>query len=316
MSATDLVLADDQLRVVVRPEKGCDIVSIEHRPTATGLLFEAPWAAPPGNAGYAPDSFAAWVRAYPGGWQVLLPNAGAACVERGVEWGFHGEAAMVPWTVESATSTAAELRVALLTAPIEIERRLELGAGRLRVWERLTNVGADPVEVMWGHHPTFGAPFLDGTCTIDLDAEQFVADDQGPGTVLGPSATGRWPEIGTAEGGVCDLSRVPGATSEPRAVFGYLSGFRTSRYTITNHRLGLAATLSWDRETFPYAWFWQEIHASPDFPWFGRAYATAIEPQTTIPGQGIEVARRRGGTLLTLVPGQPVETSLQLEVRT
>lgn len=157
MSADDLVLENDQLRVVVRPAKGSDIVAIEHRPTATSLLFEAPWSGAPATAPHAPDSFAAWVRAYPGGWQVLFPNAGSACVERGVEWGFHGEAAMVPWTVEGAAPGGAELRVALVTAPIEIERRLELDAGCLTVWERLTNLGADPVEVMWGHHPTFGA---------------------------------------------------------------------------------------------------------------------------------------------------------------
>jgi galactose mutarotase-like enzyme len=312
---TDLALSTDELRVVLRPQKGADIVSIEHRPTATGMLFTAPWSGAPTEARHAPDSFSAWVRAYSGGWQVLLPNAGGACVERGVEWGFHGEAAMVPWTVEDRTATGARLRVALLTAPIEIERELELDAGRLRIRESLTNVGADPVEVMWGHHPTFGAPFLDGSCTIELDAEKFIADDQGPGTVFAPAASGAWPAVTGNAGGVCDLSLVPGA-GEPRAVFGYLSGFRTPEYTITNHRLGLSATLRWDGETFPYAWFWQEIHATRDFPWFGRAYATAIEPQTTIPGQGIAVARQRGSRLLTLVPGQPRETVLQLEVRT
>jgi galactose mutarotase-like enzyme len=307
----DLVLSNDELEVVVRPQKGCDIVSAAHRPTATSLLFTAPWAEAPVTSRYEPDSLAAWIRAYSGGWQVLLPNAGDACVERGVEWGFHGEAAMVPWTVVAASPSAAELRVALLTAPIEIERRLELDGGRLRVWERLTNAGADPLEVMWGHHPTFGAPFLDGSCTIELDADAFVADDRGPGSLLAASATGPWPDVG----GVCDLSRVPGDDAEPRSVFGYLSGFRTPEYTITNHRLGLSATLRWDLETFPYAWFWQELGASRDFPWFGRAYATAIEPQTTIPSQGIAVARERGARLLMLVPGEPRETSLELEVR-
>ncbi len=40
-----------------------------------------------------------WIEAYPGGWQLLLPNGGDECTEQGVTWGFHGEAALVPWTV-------------------------------------------------------------------------------------------------------------------------------------------------------------------------------------------------------------------------
>jgi hypothetical protein len=41
-------------------------------------------------------------------------------------------------------------------------------------------------------------------------------------------------------------------------------------------------------------------------------YTTAIEPNTTIPGQGIARARARGGVPLTLQAGETREAQLEL----
>ena len=45
--------------------------------------------------------------------------------------------------------------------------------------------------------------------------------------------------------------------------------------------------LVWPKAVFPYAWFWQEMHASPGFPWYGEVYVMAIEPFTSMPGHGL-----------------------------
>lgn len=58
--------------------------------------------------------------------------------------------------------------------------------------------------------------------------------------------------------------------------------------------------LRWPLEVFDKAWLWQEVHSGEGWPWFRRAYAVAIEPASTIPGQGIVNARAKGSSLLLL----------------
>ena len=80
--------------------KGADIYALADRRTGVDVLFKSPWGTrSPGPWLRAASSMERWVEAYPGGWQVLLPNGGDECVEQGVTWGYHGEAALVPWTV-------------------------------------------------------------------------------------------------------------------------------------------------------------------------------------------------------------------------
>jgi hypothetical protein len=78
---------------------------------------------------------------------------------------------------------------------------------------------------------------------------------------------------------------VPG-DDPPRALLAYLGGLDEGRYRLVNDELGLAVELTWPVELFPHVWLWQELHASPGFPWFRRAYAMAVEPHTTVPEGG------------------------------
>ena len=165
----------------------------------------------------------------------------------------------------------------------------------LRVEEQVTNLGGDAIEVMWGHHPTFGAPFLGPGCTIETSARTFTADDRAPGNGLAPGRRQHLAERGartTAVGSTCPPS--PGPTSaEPSSATS--SDFEDGSYRIVNPRLGLAVEIRWPLDLFPTAWFWQELHASPGYPWYRRAYTTALEPSTTVPAQGIVTARAKGG---------------------
>lgn len=302
-------LVNDDILVSLLPEKGCDILELVDRRTGVDVLFKTPW-----GYGRKPvhsrSSFEAWIESYSGGWQVLLPNGGDAAVEHGVEWGFHGEAGVVEWRIDEVGPSAAVFSTSLIAAPLEIVRRVSLEGSVLRVEEQVTNLGGDPIEVMWGHHPTFGAPFLEPGCRIETSARTFTADDRAPGAGLEPGARSSWPLAATSAGGHVDLSVVPGL-DEPRAVLGYLGDFEDGSYRMVNPRLGLAVEIRWPLDLFPTAWFWQELHDSPGYPWYRRAYTTAVEPNTTAPAQGIVNARAKGGVPLLLQPNASRSATLE-----
>jgi hypothetical protein len=307
-----LELASDELAATVLPGKGCDVVELVDRRTGVDVLFRTPWGfrRPPAHV---PSSFEAWIESYPGGWQLVLPNGGDAAVEDGVERGFHGEAALVEWRVDEQGADRARCSTSLVTAPLDLERAITLERAVLRVEDRVTNAGGDPVEVMWGHHPAFGAPFLEPGVRIETSARTFTADDRAPGAGLEPGAASAWPLARLEGGGHLDLSVVP-PHEEGRAVLGYLSGFHEGTYRIVNARLGLAVELRWPLDLFPTAWFWQELRASPGYPWYRRVYTTALEPSTTAPAQGIERARARGGRVLRLDPGETRTATVEAEL--
>ncbi|HEU4976285.1 MAG TPA: aldose 1-epimerase [Baekduia sp.] len=307
-----LQLANDEIAVTLLPEKGCDIVELVHRETGIDVLFKAPWGWGR-RPMHAASSFEAWIEANPGGWQVILPNGGDASVENGVEWGFHGEAGLVDWEVTDAGQDHAVCTTTLATVPLEIERVVRLEGSTLRVDERVTNAGGDPVEVMWGHHPAFGAPLLEPGCRIETSARRFTADDRAPGAGLEPGRVSPWPHAAVEGGGTIDLSVIPPA-DECRAVLGYLDDFAEGSYRIVNPRVPLAVEVRWPLELFPVAWYWQELRASSGFPWYRRAYTTAIEPNTTMPGQGIARARAAGAALLELSAGESRTATVEADL--
>lgn len=287
-------LENEELEVVVLPEKGADIYSLVDRATGVDVLFKSPWGVrAPGPWLRAATSRERWIEAYPGGWQLLVPNGGDECKERGVTWGFHGEAALVPWAVLERTGSTATLETTLFSVPLHVRRELEVDGPVLRVRESITNRSDESIEVMWSHHPAFGAPLLEAGCVLSAGCQTVEADHESPGTLLGAGTRHRWPTATAASGEATDLARIPGPL-EPREVLAYLMEFTSGYFAITNPRLNLGVGLRWPVEVFDKAWLWQEVHSTADWPWFRRAYAVAVEPASTIPGHGMAVARARG----------------------
>jgi Domain of unknown function (DUF4432) len=304
-----LALRSADVEVVLLPGKGCDVYSWTDRESGVDVLFKTPWGLPPRAPDPAADSMTAWLSRYPGGWQVLCPNGGAeATAPGGVRWGFHGEACLVPWEVVDAGSDRAELTVRLHRAPLRLRRRLTLTGRLLTVEESVTNTSPDPVELMWSHHPAFGAPLVGPDSVLATGARTVLADDEAPGTLLAPGSRHPWPAATGAGGAQVDLSRLP---PEPAAQLAYLTDFDTGWFAITNPRLGLGVGMRWPTEVFGHAWLWQELHSSPGYPWWREAYVCAVEPATTIPAQGMDAARRTGSGPLSLAGGETRELTLE-----
>jgi hypothetical protein len=158
---------------------------------------------------------------------------------------------------------------------------------------------------MWGHHPAFGAPFLAPGCIIDTAARAVESDDSYavPGNDLPLGRAWSWPFVEDLRGQTVDLSQVPGPGSGHSRVL-FLKDFAEPWYALTNPALGMGVGVTWDSGLFPYACFWQETGGVRDYPWYGRAYATALEPNSSYPGQSLPVVMRKTGTQLVFQPGE------------
>jgi hypothetical protein len=306
-------LSSAELSATLLPEKGCDVLELVDLESGVDVLLKTPWT-PGRRPVHTPGSLEAWIEAYPGGWQLILPNGGDATREHGVEWGFHGEAGLIAWRVEEAEPMRAVCSAELVTAPLSLRRVVSLEGPVLRIEESVRNSADTAIEVMWGHHPALGAPFLEPGCTISAPARGFCTDDRAPGTGLAPGVVSEWPQAALEGGGTVDLSVIP-PDGERRAVLGYLTDFAEGSYRVTNPRLGLELELRWPLDLFPAAWFWQELHASPGYPWYRRLYTTALEPNSSWPGQGLGNVRAKGGSPLLLGAGETRTALVEAELR-
>ena len=311
------MLENELLSATVLVEKGADVYELRYKPKDVDVLCKTPWGLrDPGRALPSSSSETTWLETYGGGWQELFPSGGGPCTYKGVELNFHGEVSLARWEYEvvAAGGATAELRLSLRLArsPFRLERTMIVEAGKpvLRLRERATNEGGEPISYMWGHHPAFGSPFLSEACRLDVGARSLHADDSydGPHNPLEPGRAYEWPLVESG-GEALDLSRVP-APGEGRHLLAYFSDFESGWYALTNSELGFGVGLAWPLADFPYAWFWQEMHASPGFPWYRSAYVLAVEPNTSFPAQGLTAAIEKTGTARTLEPGESTECEL------
>jgi hypothetical protein len=303
-------LENDLLAVTVLPEKGADIHSLVWKPQALDILWKAPWGlSATGAAALAAGTEAAWMDQYAGGWQVIFPNGGDACTYRGAPLNFHGEASLSAWNCAARRDgKGLDLSLKLRRSPFALSRALTLeeNSPALLIADTIENLGEEPLHYMWGQHPAFGRPFLDG-CRLQVPAKRFLAHDVeiSPSCRIAAGAAGPWPVLTGKNGAPVDLRVVPLA-DERVTEFGYLTDLDDGWYALVNRERNLAFGLAWPREIFPYLWFWQELRGSFGYPWYGRCSVMAIEPFTSIPGAGLERAIARG-TAPVLPPGGKVE---------
>jgi hypothetical protein len=310
-------LRNAEMEVTLLPDKGSEIYAVRSLRHDVDLLWKSPWGLrhPPVPSCSGAESQSVWLDYYAGGWQELFPNGGNACTVGGVPHTFHGEASIVPWRHEITHghdgASELQLDVRLARTPFHIEKRVWLDPDRpvLNLWERVTNQGTTPQPFMWGHHPAFGAPFLDGTCRLDIPAATYLANEgQGERSTVTGGARSSWPRAPRPGGGETDLSRIPGLDAGI-ATMGYVLDLTEGWYALSNPGMGLGVALTWPTSVFPCLWLWQELGGSQGYPWHGAVYVMGVEPHSSWPGSGLATAIERG-TARTLGPGESIEATL------
>jgi hypothetical protein len=307
-----VVLQSAALRMTVNPRVGGTITQIEHKALGLSVLGRVPWQAvdAPLDPPVAPNE-PVWLTRYTGGWPLLFPNGGDACEFAGVSHGFHGEGSIAPWEAK-VEGQAIHLTRRFVTVPARMQRSISVEGDVVTVRESVVSEAAQPIQVMWGHHPTFGSDLLDGAFEIRSGARR-VAVDQGydpPANPLQPGSAARWPIV-PGKDGPFDLSRPPRGRM---AALCFLSDFDSPWISIRRMDDAIAVALSWDATVFPYAWLWYELGATTDAPWNGKARLIGLEPNSTASANGLADAQRRGGRLLTLQPGAEMTARVNLQV--
>jgi Domain of unknown function (DUF4432) len=285
-----LFLENELLRVGVLLDKGADIFQFLYKPADVDFLWRSPQGLVPPSRFTATRASAsgAFLDAYHGGWQEILPGGGPADY-RGAELGLHGEVTHLGWEYTILEDRPERLSVRLgvdcIRTPLHLERvmRLEAGQPTLFIDETLTNTCPEELDLMWGHHPAFGAPFLREGVRLFVPAGEVQVHSPlfAESGALEPGACFPWP-LAPTNGGTIDLACVPG----PQAGFAellYLKNLSGGWYAVLDPEKKVGFGLSWPLEIFPYLWFWMVYGRAPGYPWWNRVYVIALEPWTSIP---------------------------------
>lgn len=257
---------------------------------------------------------------YYGGWQEVLPNS-AAGLYRGAKLGQHGEVWMIRWkhsiVIQDHDKVALKLWVRPLRIPILIEKTLTLTStsSTLKIEEKLVNESLTHLDLMWGHHIAFGLPFLVNGGTIKTNATQVMAEVAMPDhRIFNPGVTYQWPHMENIAGVEIDASEIPARDEPAYSDLAYLSGFeKKAYYQILNKEETLGFSVKWDADIFKYLWYWQERYATQDAPWWGSAYAIALEPWTTKHPSNPEKAIA-AGEYLSLDPEETIYSEMEASI--
>lgn len=311
-------LENERLRVVMAPDKGADILELLYKPLDVECLWRSRAGLRPEPVRFSSPLATGHFREYfPGGWHLMLPNGPEPCTHRGAEFGFHGEATLLPWDCaierDDPERIDVSFRVRTHRIPLFVERHvsLEQGSATLRVTECVVSEAGHRVEILWGHHPTFGWPLVDAGSRIFLPACTAVVGEQLPtGSRLAPGQRRPWPVLAGADGREVDVSTVPAASLRFHD-FVRIEDLAGGWFAIVNPARPVGLALSWDHRLFPVLGLWHVWGGGPDYPWYGAPHLLALEPACDLPSLAKAVVR---GTAIALEPGAAIEITLEATV--
>lgn len=295
------ILENEQLRVAVNIGRGSHIPEFTYKPKDLDLLFKPP-RGHRHHGSFIPSAYdeKAYFEHHAGGWFECFPSGGPPADYHNGRLGFHGELWGQPFEVvelaESPERCALTVRALTHRTPFEVVKTFALrkDEAALSIDERVTNLGAEDLDVLWGQHPTLGAPFLNPECVLECSATSYFAGDEDP------PLRRKWPAEVAGE----NLARSRPKTARKTKML-YLTDFAAGRARVVSPPWKLAFELAWDAARFPYLWVC-ENDGTLGMPWYGRSYFLAVEPFT-----GMGNALKEGHGVLRIKAGATIETGFQ-----
>jgi len=306
------------IRVAIAAGKGTDILEFLYKPLDVDFMWRSYTGLHP-FLNFTPtvaSTQGSFIDFYAGGWQELLPNAGMDCVYKGAPLGVHGEVCLLPWNYRidrnQPDGVAVTFSVRTVRTPFYVEKTLSLNNEDpvLSIEEKIRNEAQEPMDLMWGHHPALGSPFLDDSCRLFLPPCRVRTPEEytSPNSRLEKGQDADWPFLRGRKGEVIDLSRIPSAEARSHDM-AYIYQMKEGWYAVLNQKLRAGFGLRWDHKSFPSLWFWQLYRGGVGYPWYGMNYTLALEPVSSYPQTLTEAIK--AGTQIVLAAGEERRTRLQ-----
>ena len=283
-------LENEYLRIGILIDKGSDIFEFLYKPKDVDYMFRSPIGIRnPYRSGESNfSSEGRFMDYYEGGWQELFPNIGGDCIYKGAQLGFHGEVCYRPWEsniVENNISKVSlKLKVKTTRTPFVLEKIITLKKEEPIVYfeERIKNESYSEIYFTWGHHPTFGSPFVGDDVVVDVpnNLVSFVMEnnDYSDKKIYDLNKDYGWPKFKGNDGKILDFSRFPSKKNYLTEDQICLSNLEEGWYGITNLRKKVGFGMVWDKNIFKDIWMWRVYGKNCDqYPYFGKYYNFAIE---------------------------------------
>jgi hypothetical protein len=305
------------LRIAIAAGKGTDIVEFLYKPLDVDFMWRS-YAGLRAGRNFHPtiaNPDGSFIDFYTGGWQEMLPNAGANCTYKGAALGVHGEVCLLPWSYHIVTNSPDKVVVTFcvraVRTPFYVEKTFSINEQdpTLHIEELVRNEADEPMDFMWGHHLAFGWPFIDESCRIFLPScrVRTPEDYTAPRSRLERGQDTEWPLVRGRNGESVDLSRIPPPEVRSHDM-AYMHDMQDGWYALVSGSRGVGFGLRWEKGTFPFLWFWQLYRGGMGYPWFGTSYTAALEPVSSYPQTLTQAIK--ANSQLVLAGGEERRTSL------
>ncbi|QGQ98309.1 hypothetical protein EHS13_27200 [Paenibacillus psychroresistens] len=274
-----VVLENEHFRLSILPGKGTDIIELLHKKTDTDFNWFTYLGLRKKEA-----AFTSFQMQYEGGWQEILPNLSGEHLHNGVKLEAYGEVSLSEWSYSIVKDDPEEIAVKfennLRSMPLRIEKLISMRNDQagFDIQETLYNTSTAIIMLDWGHHITFGSPFLQPGTRIELPDSR-------------------------------DAYRVP----EPKSP----GGFEVFPCDIGSYRLinpqGIGAEIKWDAGVWPYLWFWRDYGESTAAPYYGKHFNVGLEVFSSPPASLLQDNVIKG-TAICLPPMGEKHASINFSV--
>ncbi|MEJ2195994.1 MAG: DUF4432 family protein [Ignavibacteriaceae bacterium] len=315
-------MENDFIRIGILADRGSDIFEFTYKPLDLDFMLRLSKGIrnPQSDFSQMRNTTNQFEDYYYGGWQEILPNT-PSFKYRGASLGQHGEVSLTPWKYAIIDNGPEKVSIKLWTTPLRIPVKIEkvltinVEQPTLFIEEKLSNNSKTKLDIVWGHHIAFGLPFLTEGGSIKSNAKKIISERTMPDhRRFKPGIESDWPKCKNIVGKEDDASKIPPVSDPPYSDLSYLYGFGDEgNYSIFNTEKNVGFSVNWDATVFKYLWYWQERYATQDAPWWGDAYAVALEPWTSMFKSDAEVAIKKG-EWLSIEPEDVIKTKLSASV--
>lgn len=280
-----IYLASGAVALRIDPRHGGEVLDLLDLRTGRQLLGRPPFASDEPRSGELDET--TWTRSYRGGWQLLVPNGGNACVVDGVAHGFHGRASTDPWEVVEHAGEAATL--AWSGHDLHVERDFVLRDDTVIVRSAIT--AERSTALVWVEHVGLGLELLDPAVEIEIPGGIAYEVDEVTGPPEPPVDAAHWPYLRLLDGTLERADRPELRT--PRSRLLIVASVQEGRVAVHNRDRGQGVELRWDTGWLPHMWMWHEVRTSGG-PWRALAETLILEPASVPHPLGLATARAHG----------------------